>query len=1456
MITSPGTYTLDRDYTNLAGSVAIDVRCSNVIIDGAGHTLDGTNAANSVGVQAHGSAAVSGVTVKNIRLTGWSKGIYFWNARGSIESVTASSNTGAGIMLYSGGDGTIITGCTAENNGVGGLSISYAPGVDISSCTVRNNGDDGIYIYASNDARITGVTSSENTLSGIALLGASSARINGVLVSGCQVTGNGKAGIYMSRAEANTVVNNRIENTVNTMLEGTEIGANTWNTAKTAGTNIVGGPYLGGNWWSGFSESATDANRDGIADLPYTISSGNSDALPLAPPPPTGSEIYAGMVITAPGTYSLNTDIYDSDHTVVVEVRCSNVVIDGKGHRISGSSTAGWAGIFVSNPAGSATGVTIRDLTVSNCYYGIYFLNVDAGRIERCRIDDTPSNGMGLILSQGSDSNIVTGNGVFSGYNAGPGTYGIAIVSSSQNTITNNEFNNPANVAMSGAGSNTWNSAKTAGENIMGGPYLGGNYWAEPDGSGWSEQVADANHDGIGDSAHALGTGNADNLPLVLFEPAYTVLTPFVSQISNRAPEQSGARIDGDNIVWLDRRNDPLFGGYPRGYQPRMDDWDINDDVYLYSLVTGKETAICTNPHQQEAVDISGTRIVWADKRNGYRDLYSYDLTTNTEQPLSTAPLGQYYPYIKGNRVVWLDYRNNGASAAYLYDFSTGQERMVASTEYAPVVDGDRVLYKSDRSCPRADIYLYDLSTNQERLLTYGDYSQHALDISGNFAVYTRSGSGRNALVLHNLGTGVTKTIVEHESGYLEGVIIDGDRVFWQENIADQTRTRMYQISTNGYYEITAPGFSLNDASGTRMVGSNDAGIVLYSLVPLPARPPGADFTTDGYSVQSPPMQVTFKDLSVGNPTTWRWDFGDGSTSTAQNPVHSYATPGKFTVSLTVTNGAGSDTKSRTGFVEVRGAYHDHHIPARIEAEEYDYGGQSVAYYDSTDGNTGGWSGRNDDVDISSSSGTTYITQTEANEWLEYTVRADAAGTYRFLGYVRSYYSGRTIMVSIDYGTPTTLIVPNTAGSWTPVETQLAVPAGTHVLHLEFGGNDVDLDAVEFVGAAPVAGFTAVPTTGTAPLWVQFTDTSSGSPTLWSWSFGDGYTSTLRSPSHTYASAGTYTVSLTVWNAAGQSDTETKSGLITANPPPPPAITSVSPNTGTQGSTVAVTNLAGTGFQSGATVKLRRAGYSDLVGTNVVLISPTKITCQFTLPSTAAMGAWNVVVTNPGGLSGTLTNGFTIVSPSSGMTLTTGTFRIPNVGGTVSVPIVLNSASGGLSGYRITVSLSDPSVATITAAAFPDWASLKSASPLPSGQVVLQGVDLSQGVPVGATNVILATLTLRGTATGSTGIVITPDPSMGVQNRNGDPYPITVQPGTLTVASQPYFSCIPSYPTDPNGDGKYEDVNGNGRADFADIVMVFTNLTCITGDDDWQCLDFNSNSRIDFADIVWLFNNV
>jgi subtilisin family serine protease len=83
-------------------------------------------------------------------------------------------------------------------------------------------------------------------------------------------------------------------------------------------------------------------------------------------------------------------------------------------------------------------------------------------------------------------------------------------------------------------------------------------------------------------------------------------------------------------------------------------------------------------------------------------------------------------------------------------------------------------------------------------------------------------------------------------------------------------------------------------------------------------------------------------------------------------------------------------------------------------------------------------------------------------------------------------------------------------------------------------------------GCSPLvtANFSGTPTTGAAPLTVNFTDLSTGSPTSWSWNFGDGGTSTAQNPSHAYAAAGTYNVTLTATNACG-SDPEVKNAYVT-----------------------------------------------------------------------------------------------------------------------------------------------------------------------------------------------------------------------------------------------------------------------------------------------------------------------
>jgi len=79
---------------------------------------------------------------------------------------------------------------------------------------------------------------------------------------------------------------------------------------------------------------------------------------------------------------------------------------------------------------------------------------------------------------------------------------------------------------------------------------------------------------------------------------------------------------------------------------------------------------------------------------------------------------------------------------------------------------------------------------------------------------------------------------------------------------------------------------------------------------------PVAQFTAN--KTEGPcPLTVQFFDQSTGEITSWFWEFGDGETSTEQNPSHTYNSTGYFTVSLTVTGPGGSDTKTKENYIHV-----------------------------------------------------------------------------------------------------------------------------------------------------------------------------------------------------------------------------------------------------------------------------------------------------------------------------------------------------------------------------------------------------------------------------------------------------------------------------------------------------------------------------------------------------------
>jgi PKD repeat protein len=104
---------------------------------------------------------------------------------------------------------------------------------------------------------------------------------------------------------------------------------------------------------------------------------------------------------------------------------------------------------------------------------------------------------------------------------------------------------------------------------------------------------------------------------------------------------------------------------------------------------------------------------------------------------------------------------------------------------------------------------------------------------------------------------------------------------------------------------------------------------------------PIADFFADLLSGAAP-LDVSFIDMSSNTPTSWYWTFGDGGTSTEQDPSYTYGEAGTYTVTLTATNPAGSDMMTKTGYITVSCPTQ----PLKISGTPSEYGSSLQEVYD------------------------------------------------------------------------------------------------------------------------------------------------------------------------------------------------------------------------------------------------------------------------------------------------------------------------------------------------------------------------------------------------------------------------------------------------------------------------------------------------------------------------------
>lgn len=188
----------------------------------------------------------------------------------------------------------------------------------------------------------------------------------------------------------------------------------------------------------------------------------------------------------------------------------------------------------------------------------------------------------------------------------------------------------------------------------------------------------------------------------------------------------------------------------------------------------------------------------------------------------------------------------------------------------------------------------------------------------------------------------------------------------------------------------------------------------------------------------------------------------------------------------------------------------------------------------------------------------------------------DPVNDPRVAGYKIHYgTSSGNYSAQMDAGNVTTSTVPNLADGATYYFAVTAYDGS--LVQSGFSNEVVGTVAAAPVGA-PVANFTASTTTGTAPLAMNFTSTSTGSITSYAWTFGDGTNSTSQNPIKTYSTAGSYTVALTVTGSGG-SNTKSVSNYITVTAPADtqaPSVPSGLTGTATSSTSVSLTWNAST----------------------------------------------------------------------------------------------------------------------------------------------------------------------------------------------------------------------------------------------------------------------------------------
>jgi parallel beta-helix repeat protein len=436
-----------------------------------------------------------------------------WN--GATMTCTMTTDLFEGIQVDSNGVTLDGNGHTITGNGGGGtvgVFLSGRSGVTIKNINTKNNAI-GIDLVSSNNNILSGNNATSNSNSGINMAsssnnilsnnnannnsyGISMGNSNNNILSSNNFS-NERIGIYMSGSSYNTLNSNNASNNIATGYASIYLTSSSNSTLSNnnASNNSGGGIYL-----SQSSNSTLSGNNASNNDFGITLST-SSDSM-LSGNTANSNKEHGINLYASSNKNTLSNNNANSNNGDGIYLTTSNNMLSN-----NNANSNNKYGIHLYSGSNKNT-LSNNNANSNNLYYGIYLDQTNNNTLSG---NNASKNNYGIYLSNSRD-NTLKGNNASSNYNTGiylkstpPYSY--------RNNIYNNYFNNTINYG-STTGNATWNTTRTSATNIIGGPYLGGNFWANPAGTGFSQTCTDIDNDGICDLQYNLSGSNIDYLPL------------------------------------------------------------------------------------------------------------------------------------------------------------------------------------------------------------------------------------------------------------------------------------------------------------------------------------------------------------------------------------------------------------------------------------------------------------------------------------------------------------------------------------------------------------------------------------------------------------------------------------------------------------------------------------------------------------------------------------------------------------------------------------------------------------------------------------------------------------------------------------------------------------------------------------------------------------------------------